>query len=395
MKHSCPGNADQAPARLLLVVNSAEFFLSHRLRVAIEAQKAGFEVHIATPPGDGIGKIRSAGFIHHEFSLSRSGRDILAELGSLISLCRLFRSVRPDIVHLVTIKPVLYGGIAAQLAGVPSMVAAVSGMGFVFLAQGGLAAFRRALVSMLYRFAFHHKNLKVIFQNDVDRQSFLRFAGLRPEQTVLIRGSGVELGDYPVKPLPAGIPSVVMAARLLVDKGVREFVQAARILRSGNVAVRMRIAGSPDQGNPTAVTAAELKAWREEELVDFLGYRSDMATVLADAHMVALPSYREGLPKVLIEAAASGRAVITTDVPGCRDAIEAGVTGLLVPAKDAQALADAIATLVHDPLRCQAMGAAGRILAEAEFDVSNVAAEHLKIYRELHAGRSRPLASSP
>jgi glycosyltransferase involved in cell wall biosynthesis len=173
---------------------------------------------------------------------------------------------------------------------------------------------------------------------------------------------------------------------------VREFVQAARILKSRGIAVTMRIAGAPDQGNPTAVAAAELAEWQDEGIVDFLGHRSDMAAVLADAHIVALPSYREGLPKVLIEAAASGRAVVTTDVPGCRDAIEPGVTGLLVPAKDAQALADAIATLVADPLRCQKMGAAGRILAEAEFDVSRVAAEHLKIYRELHAHSLRSLS---
>lgn len=375
------------PARLLVVVNSAEFFLSHRLRVALEARKGGFEVHIATPPGQATGGITAAGFIHHEFALSRSGRSMFAELDSLVTLCRLFRKLRPDIVHLVTIKPVLYGGIAAQLTGVPSVVAAVSGLGFVFLAEGSRAAFRRAVVGFLYRCAFRHKNLKVIFQNDVDRHSFLRFAGLELTQTELIRGSGVEISDYPVRPLPQGVPAVVMAARLLVDKGVREFVQAARLLRSRGIAVTMRIAGAPDEGNPTAVTAAELAAWQDEGIVDFLGHRSDMAAVMADAHIVALPSYREGLPKALIEAAASGRAVVTTDVPGCRDAIEPGVTGLLVPAKDARALADAIATLVADPLRCQEMGAAGRILAEAEFDVSRVANAHLKIYRELQAHR--------
>lgn len=370
------------PSRLLMVVNSDEFFLSHRLPVALAARAAGLDVHIATPAGDGVDRIRAYGLAHHTLELSRSGRNVLAELGTFFSLFRLFRSIRPDLVHLVTIKPVLYGGIAARLARVPAVVAAVSGMGFVFMAEGRLAQLRRGLVVFLYRRVFGKDRLKVIFQNEADRVSMVSL-GLERRKTVLIRGSGVRMEDYPVQAIPTGVPSVVMAARLLADKGVREFVQAARLLRSRGVPVQMRLAGAPDPGNPTAVMPAELAAWQAEGIVQLLGHRKDMATVLAQAHMVALPSYREGLPKVLIEAAASARAVITTDVPGCRDAIEPGVTGLLIPVKNPDALADAIEALVADPAYCERLGRAGRRFAEAEFDVSGVVAGHLKIYEEL------------
>jgi len=369
-------------SRLLIVVNSAEFFLSHRLPIALAARAAGLEVHIATPPGDGVDLIKASGLMHHTLALSRSGRNVFAELGAICSLFSLFRAVRPGLVHLVTIKPVLYGGIAARLARVPSVVAAISGMGFVFMAQGRLAGLRRILAVFLYRRVFGKNRLKVIFQNEADRAGMLGL-GLEWGKTVLIRGSGVQMEDYPVEAIPAGMPAVVMAARLLVDKGAREFVQAARLLKARGVSVQMRLVGAPDPGNPTAITPVELAAWKAEGIVHLLGHRKDMAVVLAQAHVVVLPSYREGLPKVLIEAAASARAVITTDVPGCRDAIEPGVTGLLVPVKNAVALADAIEVLLDDPAYCERLGRAGRRLAETEFNVSAVVAQHLKIYEEL------------
>jgi glycosyltransferase involved in cell wall biosynthesis len=378
------------PSRLLMVVNSAEFFLSHRLPVALAARAAGLDVHIATPAGEGVDRIEAFGLVHHAFALSRSGGNVFGELGTLYFLFRLFRSIRPDLVHLVTIKPVLYGGIAARLARVPAVVAAVSGMGFVFMAEGRLARIRRSLVSFLYRRVFGKDRLKVIFQNEEDRVGMMGL-GLDGGKTVLIRGSGVRLEDYPVEAMPAGTPVVVMAARLLADKGVREFVQAARLLKSRGVPVQMRLAGAPDPGNPTAIAASELAAWQAEGIVHLLGYRKDMAAVLSQAHVVALPSYREGLPKVLIEAAASGRAVVTTDVPGCRDAIEPGVTGLLVPVKNADALADAIEMLLADPAYCQRLGNAGRRFAEVEFDISRVVAEHLKIYEKLGLGLPIPM----
>jgi glycosyltransferase involved in cell wall biosynthesis len=291
--------------------------------------------------------------------------------------------VRPDVVHLVTIKPVLLGGLAARLAGVPAVVAAVSGLGFVFMARGAKAAVRRWLVGVLYSVALGHRNLKVIFQNADDLRSLAKVAHLPAAKVAMIRGSGVDLARYAHAPMPGGVPVVMLAARLLADKGVLEFVQAARLLRQRGCNTRFVLAGTVDTANPTSFTDAEVSAWVAEGVVEWWGQREDMPQVLAAAYLVVLPSYREGLPKVLIEAAACGRAVVTTDVPGCRDAIDPGVTGVLVPVRNAEALADAMGALIENSVRCKAMGDAGRVLAEKAFDIRRVVAAHLHIYQEL------------
>ncbi|PSJ23341.1 glycosyltransferase family 1 protein [Halomonas sp. ND22Bw] len=370
--------------RLLFVVNSPDFFLSHRLPVALAAQQAGHEVHVATAGGsDAIQKIHDLGLIHHEITMSRSGQHPARELAAIVSLYRLMRRVKPELTHLVTIKPVLYGGLAARLARVPAVVAAVSGLGTVFVAQGGKAGLVKRLVSLLYRLALGHRNSAVIFQNPDDRQALLAIGAIEAPQARLIRGSGIALDECPWVSEPTGMPVVTMAARLLHDKGVVEFVQAARLLADRGVVVKCRLIGSPDPGNPTTITQDELSAWQDEGLVELLGYLSDIPKQYAQSHIVCLPSYREGLPKSLVEAAACGRPVVTTDVPGCRDAIESGETGILVPARDATALADAIQELVESPEQRRAMGQAGRELAEREFAIERIVDQHLAIYREL------------
>jgi glycosyltransferase involved in cell wall biosynthesis len=368
---------------ILFVVNAPEFFLSHRLPLAVAAQQAGFEVHVATADGPDVQRIQSQGFTHHIVPFARSGQNPLNELGTLLRLVKLFRCLKPTLVHLITIKPVLYGGIAARLAGIKSVVSAVSGLGTVFLADSAIARIRRGLVTRLYRAAFKQKHLAVIFQNPDDRDALLGLKALTSEQARMIRGSGVALADYPCVPEPEGKTVVVMAARLLRDKGVFEFVEAARLLQGRGLSVEMRLIGSPDPGNPTSVTQQELEQWESEGHVELLGYRKDIAAQYAAANIVCLPSYREGLPKSLVEAAACGRVVVTTDVPGCRDAITPGVTGLLVPVKDAVALADAIQTLIEDPVLRNNMGQAGRALAEEAFAIEKIVEQHMDIYREL------------
>jgi glycosyltransferase involved in cell wall biosynthesis len=238
-------------------------------------------------------------------------------------------------------------------------------------------------VGALYRLALGHRNLKVIFQNPDDRAGLSKLAHLPDSKVEMIRGSGVDLTQYGHTPLPLGVPVVLLAARLLADKGVREFVEAARLLKQQGVSARFCLVGSVDPANPASLADAELRQWANEGVVELWGQRSDMPEVLRAAHLVVLPSYREGLPKVLLEAAACGRAVVTTDVPGCSDAIDPSVTGVLVPVRNAAALADAMEGLINDPLRCQAMGNAGRELAERAFDVRQVVAAHLRIYQEL------------
>lgn len=372
--------------KLLIVVNEPSFFLSHRLPIAEGAKKMGYEVHIATRDGESVSLIKELGFFHHILPLSRSGRNPFIELWTLISIWWLFLRVRPTLVHLVTIKPLLYGGLAARLAGVPCMVAAVSGLGFVFsdpTRQRGVVGWA---VSFLYRCALGKKNLKVIFQNRDDRDAVMSMSGIDVSSTALIRGSGVDLVEYDYHPEREGVPVVLFAARLLRDKGVTEFVKAAEILKKREVLAQFLVVGDPDFGNLTSVTQQELDRWAAEGYVTSLGFRRDINKLFMEAHVVVLPSYYgEGLPKVLVEAAACGRAVVTTDHPGCRDAIDPDITGLLVPIKDPIALADAIEKLIKDPELRKRMGRAGRELAEREFGIEKIVQQHLDIYRELEA----------
>ena len=372
--------------KILFVVNIPEFFLSHRLLIALAARKAGYEVHVATADGVAVQGIKNFGFVHHKVAIARSGQNPFTELGSVIGLYRLFRRLQPDLVHLITIKPVLYGGIAARLAGIPVVVAAVSGLGTVFVAHTGLARVRLRLVSVLYRLALNHKRLAVIFQNPDDRDGLLSIGALRDDQARIIRGSGVNLADYPVVREPEGKPVVVMAARFLRDKGVFDFVEAARLLRSRGVAVVMRLIGSPDPGNPSSATESEVRGWSAEQIVELPGFCTDIAAQYAAANIVCLPSYYgEGLPKALVEGAACGRAVVTTNHPGCRDAIKPDVTGVLVPAKNPIDLADAIQALIESPERRAQMGKAGRELAEKAFAIEKIVEQHMTIYQELLA----------
>lgn len=370
--------------KILFVVNTPGFFLSHRLPIALAAQLCGYIVEVATAKGPEARDIEQYGFRHHIIPFARSGQNPLGEARVILKLIMLFRQSSPDIVHLVTIKPVLYGGIAARLTRIPAVVAAVSGLGTVFIANSPLARLRRWIVSRLYLSALRHHRLAVIFQNLDDRDKLLRLNVLNESHPRLIRGSGVDLAEYSLVPEPSGIPVVVMASRLLKDKGVVEFVEAARILRERSVDVEMRLIGLPDPGNPTSVTNEDLERWKREGCVQLLGFRNDISKQYAAANIVCLPSYYgEGLPKTLIEAAACGRAVVTTDHPGCRDAIIPGQTGLLVSVRNAAVLADAIQDLIEDAELRRQMGKAGRALAEDAFAIEKVVDQHLQIYSEM------------
>jgi glycosyltransferase involved in cell wall biosynthesis len=366
--------------RILFVVNVDWFFLSHRLPVALAARDAGFEVHVATALTGPSEAVERYGFKFHELNIDRKSAGPLQAIKVVWELRSLIKNLKPSIVHLVTIKPVVLGGLAARLAGVPRVVAAISGLGYIFTASGFTAALRRSCVSALYRLALARPGVCVIFQNGDDQALLQHHAAIKSEQVVRIRGSGVDLSAWPLYPYPEDPPIVLMASRLLVDKGVGEFLQAARILH-GYKSVRFVLVGDIDAGNPTSLSRTQIQAWVDEGTIEWWGQRKDMPQVLGMAHVVVLPSYREGFPKVLIEAAASGRAVVTTNVPGCRDAIEPGRTGLLVDVRNVTALAQAIQTLLDNPEQMRAMGAAGRRFAESAFDVREVIARHLAIYR--------------
>jgi glycosyltransferase involved in cell wall biosynthesis len=369
--------------KLLFVVNVDWFFVSHRLPIASAAQREGYEIHIATVLTDCSDFLQAQGFIVHELTMKRGSLNLCSQWNTLREIASAMRRVRPDLAHLVTIKPVVLGGIAARWLGVPGVIAAVSGLGFLFTAQSVKISLVRWLVRWLYRWAFGMRNLRVVFQNADDCEQLSRWTGLSKAKSVLIRGSGVDLGHYRASPLPSGTPKIILAARLLKDKGIAEFVAAANLLHARGVTAIFQVVGQGDPANRATISPSQLRRWQEQGVVQFLGHREDVASLFAQAHIVVLPSYREGLPRVLLEAAACARAVVTTDVPGCRDAIDPGVSGLLVPPANAVALAAAMERLICDRPLCEAMGREGRALAEREFSIHRVVCEHLALYREL------------
>lgn len=376
---------DSAPI-LLYLVNNPAFFMSHRLPLAQAAQKAGFNVHVATMSGPAVARIRGKGFTHHALPLSRSGKNPFKELRSLWAMYLLLKRLKPQVVHAVTIKPVIYGGIAARMAKVPGFLAAVSGLGYLFTNKQ--AGFAKKIALKLYKIALSHPHCRVVFQNNSDKEVLQQAGVVRPEQVVIIRGSGVDLQAFSYSHEPVEPPIVaLMVARLLKDKGVEEFIAAAQRSQKNNDGITWQIAGSADAGNPASLTREQIMECHQAGVVQWLGEQSDVAALYKKAHIAVLPSYREGLPKSLIEAAACGRAVVTTDVPGCRDAIEANITGLLVPPRDSVALHAAVVELAQDTAKRQRFGRAGRDLAERAFDINTVIDSHLRLYGYLASKR--------
>jgi len=374
--------------KIVYVVNTINFFNSHREALAVEASRKGLDVYVLSNMNDSKGMINPE-FTYYHVGFTRSGQNIISEFLTFFRVLFLFLKIRPDLLHLVTIKPILYGGVAARIAGNFAVVVAISGLGSVFSASSGLPLLRLKIVKYLYGFALKQKRIVVIFQNEDDRQKLLAISSVDIKRTRIIRGSGVSLSDYPYLSEPNGVTTVSMAARLLKEKGICEFVGAARILKNRGIPVNMQVIGSPDYGNPYSVTVEEISKWKNENLVSFLGYRRDIAALYAESNIVCLPSYYgEGLPKSLVEAAACGRAVITTDMPGCRDAVIPGVSGVLIPPRDEVALADSIQTLISDPARRKKMSQAGRKLAEEVFKIELVVEKHMNIYRELLSNAS-------
>jgi glycosyltransferase involved in cell wall biosynthesis len=365
--------------KLLFVVNVDWFFISHRLPIALAAKKEGYEVHIACGITNKKTILEEHGIIVHPLAISRSGVGLINELKTLQQLYVVIKSIKPDVMHSVTIKPVLYGNMVARLLKVPVRVASISGLGYVFIADGIKARLFRLFISTLYKIALGGVKA-VIFQNTSDRDSLKELGVINREQEVFIRGSGVTLEHYPVVEEPNGVPTVMLVARLLVDKGVEEFVEAAKMLKLTRPEVRMVLVGDIDNENPKSITAVQLNDWVKENTIEHWGYSLKIAETMSKSNIIVLPSYREGLPKSLIEAAACSRAVITTDVPGCRDAIVVNVTGLLVPVKTVKPLKDAILKLIDDVELRHSYALAGRKLAEEAFDIKDVVHKHMAIY---------------
>jgi glycosyltransferase involved in cell wall biosynthesis len=379
------GQISKSQARVLFVDNDVNSFFSYRIEMARAARDAGYDVHIAAPEGRAAATLLSEGFNFHAIEMTRSGLKPWKELRTISALFRLYRKVRPDLVHHLRLKPVLYGGLAAYGARVPAVVGLLTGLGYVFIAETPKALVMRKLVTLSCKVAFRHANQRIIFQNPDDQSVFVQNNILPAKQTVLIKGSGVDVNEYVPTPERDGAPVVLLASRMLRDKGIDEFVAAARTLRLAGVRARFVLVGETDPGNPTAISGEQLRQWADSGVIEWWGHQTNMKDVLAQAHLVCLPSLREGVPKVLIEAAACGRAIVTTDAPGCREIVRNGENGLLVPVRDSLALAEAIRLLVENTVLRANMGLRGREIVIQEFSIERVVNETLGVYRELLA----------
>lgn len=377
----------QRAPRLLYLVTEDWYFWSHRLPMARAARDAGFAVTVATRVGDHAARIAAEGFEVVPLAWRRRSVAPWAIAAAVAGIVRVHRRVRPDIVHHVAMKPVLLGGIAARIAGVPAVVNALTGLGSVFVGGGGpLRRLVAAVARRLLRWVLGRSGSVLVLQNRDDRD-LLTGAGLAdPQRLRLIRGSGIDTRRFAVLPEPAEPPVVIaFVGRLLADKGVRTLVEAYGLLHGRGHDVRLLLAGTPDPENPTAIGTAELARWRALPGVELAGHVGDVRTVWARAHVAVLPSRREGLPKSLLEAAACGRAIVASDVPGCREVAVAGRNALLVPVDDAHALAEALETLVRDPALRRRFAAEGRRMVESDLAADAVGAATVALYRDMLA----------
>ncbi len=368
--------------RLLMVLQDLPFFISHRMIVAEAAHARGFEVHVAAPPDSRHEPaLQAAGLIFHPLRMNRGWQAPLGEVRALTRIWRLVRRLKPDLVHLVSIKPVIYGGLAARLASVPAVVAAITGLGLPFSGTSLAIRAMRPVFKGLYALSFRHPNLRVIFQNHDDRAVFERDNLVRPGDIVMIKGCGVDLTQFrpSTEPMPSP-PVVIFSARLLAEKGLNEFAEAARLLKAEGVAARFMIVGRYDDQNPTGISPERMAEWVDEGLVEYCGFSTAMDDTLRQADIACLPSYGEGMPRSLMEAAATGLPMVTTTAPGCREAVIPGETGMLVPVRDARALAEALRPLILDPALRRRMGAAARRQAIAEFSATDFIAQSLAAY---------------
>ena len=375
--------------KLILFANTDWYLYNFRRSLALALREAGHELLLLSPPGEYGARLRALGLRWEPVPMDRRSLNPLREAAVLAHLWRLFRRERPDLVHGFTIKCAVYGSLAARLARVPARVNAVAGMGYVFTNQALKARLLRPVVRGLMRLVLNGRGARLILQNNDAMAAFAKAGLARPELTRLVMGSGVDLARFTprVPSVQAGLDvqptRVVLAARLLWDKGIAEYAEAARQLKAKGLPIRFLLAGAPDPGNPAAIPQATLDGWQGEGLIELLGQVSDMAALFATVDMVVLPSYREGLPKSLIEAAACALPLVTTDVPGCREVVTHEVDGLLVPVKDAKALASAIERLHLDPAWARELGLAARARALREFDEKIVISKTLAVYREL------------
>lgn len=370
--------------KFLLVVGNIDTFWTHRIGLARAIVKDGYELHLATSHATNDKRLMDEGIIPHDLPPYTSSLNPITQSLVLMDIMQITKSVNPDIMHAITIRYSFWMGLSRRLLRLKTpAVFTVAGLGSLFLSDAAPVRLVRALIVPMLTFVFGGAPHKVIFQNNDDAKTLMKLGCVEKENAVLIRGSGVDVREFVLSPEPENMaPAVLFCARLLRAKGIGEFVHAARIVKSKGIAARFLVAGDVATGNHDSITQDEIKDWHDEGSIEWLGQCGDIAALMRDCAIVTLPSYYgEGVPKALLEAAATGRPVVTTTMPGCRDVVEDGVSGILVEPKDAWDLAAAFEKLLMDkPLRTS-MGLAGRKRAEDLFALDKVNAKTLAVYK--------------
>lgn len=372
--------------KILFLASEDRFFWGHPLPVARAALREGYEIVVATAVHSYSQQILDEGFRLIPLKFVRGGHSPANELSVIRRLRRIYAEEKPDIVHHLSLKPVLYGSIASIGRKNLKVINAVTGLGYLVASPSLKAKMLRAVIWNSLRYLLYGIDQRLIVENDEDAEMVIERIHVPRARVFVTRGAGVDVNRFCAAPWNEQLPVVLLASRMLWIKGVEEFVQAAKSLRSRGIGARFVLCGDTDPKNPSCVSTRQLLNWQTSGIVEWWGHRPDMQQVFREAAIVCLPSHGgEGIPKVLMEAAASGRPIITTNVPGCRDIVRHGLNGLVVRPKNVSELADAIGQLVNDAGRCREMGCAGRELAVAEFSAESVVQETLLLYRELLA----------
>jgi glycosyltransferase involved in cell wall biosynthesis len=368
--------------KAILVANTDWYLYNFRLSLVDQLQQVGYEVVMVSPPGKYSMMLRESGFQWVSWNVKRKSLSPVGEIRAILSLARIYTSLKADIVHHSTMKPVLYGSLAARLLGNIKVVNSVTGLGYVWMSSNRQIRLLRPLVKILFRVALSGENNRIIFENEQDQAFFIRENHVSPEKTHVIPGVGVNSDRFLPSPEPDGKPVILFPARILWDKGVGTLVEAARILKKSHDA-QVVLVGESDPGNPTSVEENVIKQWEKEGVIEYWGWKDDMARVYQECHIVVLPSFYEGVPTALLEAASCGRPIVASDIPGCRTIVMDGINGFLVPVNDVQELANALIKLVSDRNLRMVMGAAGRNFILEKFTTQNINQHTIQVYDSL------------
>ncbi len=362
--------------KLLFTVTEDWAFCSHRIPTALAAQDAGYDVVVAARMRDHRQQIEDLGFRTVPWAIKRESQNPFSEISALLDLIRIYRTERPDVTYHVAIKAIMYGSIAARLSGVKACINLFSGMGVVFISNTPKFRLIRAMVTPVLRWALKPATARLQVQNADDKAVLNGLEISTPDRTDLIPGSGLDLENFTETPEPENqAPTAVLVGRMLWDKGIGELAQAAQRLMDRSVKLRIVLIGDPDPANPASIPEAQLKAWADAGLMEWWGRRSDIADIYKQSHIAVLPSYREGMPRALLEAAAIGRPLVAFDAVGCRDLVKDGENGILVPFQDANALANALETLANDAGLRKRLGHQARRDVEAIYSADAIRAQ--------------------